>query len=117
MKVSKSYKKKGKSLGGSDSAMLTVVGGQDDPTGYKPSVADVIQYGGDGEYSAWIVEDSEVEIPDHYHLVFTAIHYLNVYDDYSLVYKARADVINIYRAGERGTIIQLLNKVEESKNP
>ena len=42
MKVSKSYKKKGKSLGGSDSAMLTVVGGQDDPTGYKPSVADVI---------------------------------------------------------------------------
>lgn len=67
-----------------------------------------LHFGGDRGYSAYTV-DADAEIPLHYVLVASFKHWLKVYDDDSLVAKLSADRINVYRAGEYGCIIQLID--------
>ncbi|MCQ2976985.1 MAG: hypothetical protein MJ232_03115 [archaeon] len=90
-------------IGDSDIAALLMVGCSED--GLK---SEIINYGEDASYSAYIV-DADSLIPEHYKLVASFECWLKVYDDEVLTNTFRADKINIYRSGMRGTIIQLLN--------
>ena len=93
-------------LGGSDVAALTLVG-------YKPDIglsAEVLKFGSDGEYYAYIVPGEDIEIGSHYKLITTFSSWLKVYDDDSLMYRCDGDLIRIYRAGDFGCIIQIINQ-------
>lgn len=85
-------------IGSSDIASLTLRG---------PMRADVLDFGEDGRYRAYIV-DEQATIPAHYKLKFETTAWLHVYDDDCLAYRAAADEIKVYRARERGCIIQLI---------
>lgn len=92
-------------IGGSDIAALLLSG----PSGpSEPLTAKYINFGEDGEYSAYIVE-GEAEIGTHYSLVAEFYNWMNVYDDDSLAVDFKAPHIKVFRAGERGCIIQLLD--------
>lgn len=93
------------SIGYSDIAMLIAVGY--DANG--DDIAKVIKYGGDGSYSAHIV-DEKCDIPAHYHEVARFCGFCRIYDDRGLnaAYDFAAKTIVIYRAGEMGTMIQLI---------
>lgn len=66
-------------------------------------------FGEDGHYMSYIVR-GEANIGSHYKLVAEFEYWLKIYDDDGLVRVLRANVIKVYRAGEIGCIIQLLNK-------
>lgn len=68
----------------------------------------LIEFGGDGEYSAYIVDDN-AEIGDHYQKVVSATNWLDLYDDTSRTMRFRGAEINVYRAGGFGIIIQVIN--------
>lgn len=102
------YKKNTVDLGCSDIASLTVRYCSDMQNNYMK--ADVLIFGSDGDYTGYIVEDDNVVIPDYYKLVLEAKTWIVIYDDDSLVYKARAKKIEIYRAGDFGCIIKLIGK-------
>ena len=95
------YKEKSVPLGGSDIAALIAVGITDEKLNSQ-----VIKFGGDGNYNAWLVTDEEVEIPKHYEKVGTFNFWLKIYDDEGLVYKSTAKYIEIYRAGSYGILIR-----------
>ncbi len=90
-------------IGGSDVASLVARGINIDGSG---SILSEIDFGEDGAYSAYIVDD-EAEIGAHYHKVFECKSWITIYDDDSCGFRAHAEHINIYRAGEFGCIIQL----------
>lgn len=92
-------------LGSSDIASLTVRSGED-VIGLK--------FGSDGYYKAYLV-DAEAEIGGHYRKVLELKGWVWIYDDEERVFRARADEIIIYRAGEMGMIIQLINGFAISK--
>ena len=96
----KNYKETAISLGASDIASLTV-----------RSVANVnaLNFGKDGSYRAYITDDT-VAIPAHYTLTLSLNHWTKIYDDEGLAADFRAEKINIYRAGEMGCIVQLINE-------
>lgn len=102
----KSYKEYDSvSLGGSDIAVLTF-------TGYTEKnglVAKVLNFGSDGSYNAYLV-DENAEIGNHYELVLKFDSWVNVYDDMGVVEQFKADHIKVYRAGDFGCIIQLINE-------
>lgn len=119
----KNYKKYEKAyIGGSDVSALTVTA-----FGESGLTANILRFGSDGEYHAYIVDD-ECEIPSHYALALhvspyaaefhgldgsvthgTPSGWAKIYDDSGLVYEARfTNGLNIYRAGERGCIVQIL---------
>ena len=101
----KSYKEYEKSwIGGSDGAALLMYGPVADGDGCK---ALELKFTEDGDYRAYIV-DGEAEIGTHYKKVAEFRGWVRIYDDESLSYKADADRINIYRAGDLSCIIQLL---------
>ena len=100
------YKDYSQSLGFSDIANLTL------------RVADksiILQFGEDGEYKTYVI-DQETEVPSHYHLVDEGSHWLKIYDDEKLVGYFVADDIKVYRAGERGCLIQLENCIEDDSD-
>lgn len=69
----------------------------------------------DGSYSAYIV-DGDCAIPDSYKIEFEGAHWLCIYDDTSLTAEFRGDHINIYRRGDYGCIIQIINDTKEGEN-
>lgn len=68
-----------------------------------------LHFGGDNSYSAYIV-DAETEIPGHYSHIVTFASWLWIYDDNGLTARYTANRIEVYRAGEMGCIIKLVNK-------
>lgn len=100
-----SYKDRVLSLGFSDYATLVAVGFESE----KGIKSELIKYGGDSSYKAYVVNEN-VEIPKHYKLVVSFDKWVKVYNDVGLVLDVLADKINIYRAGEFGTLIQLVNE-------
>lgn len=71
-----------------------------------------LHFGGDGSYSAYVV-DGETEIPTHYWHVATFAHWLWIYDDMGLTARFSARRIDVYRAGEMGCIIKLFDAEAE----
>ncbi|MDO4564856.1 MAG: hypothetical protein Q4C04_04510 [Clostridia bacterium] len=59
----------------------------------------------DGSYKAYIVR-GEAEIGEHYEKVAHFDHWLKIYDDEGLTLDLNG-VIDVYRAGMRGCIIQI----------
>lgn len=94
----KSYEKK--HIGSSDIASLTL---------RFPSETKILNFGGDGSYHAYIV-DENAEIGSHYTLEVSGNYWLKIYDDNGLSFEASAEEIRIYSAGSYGCIIQLINK-------
>ena len=92
----KNYKENRIFIGGSDIASLVVA---------TPDDVRYMNFGEDGSYYAWYVDDPEVEVPSHYHLVVTADSWLKIYDDNGLVFDKRGD-FEVYRAGEMGCLIR-----------
>lgn len=103
----KSYKDFEKTfIGDSDIASLilsgcSVIGKQE---------VDILKFGLDGNYNAYIVNDKMTFIPECYELRNIFKGWLKIYDDSSLTQSFYADEIYVYRAGEMGCIIQLVNK-------
>lgn len=91
-------------IGASDIASLTVRAGDK---------VDALDFGEDGCYSVHIVEDAAVDIPAYYSCVFSAYsEWLKIYDDDGLSFSKSFDGmknIKIYRAGDFGCIIQILD--------
>lgn len=92
-------------IGSSDIAALVLVGFQNG-NGLQ---AKVLDFGEDASYYAYIV-DKECEIPDHYEKRVEFAEYMIVYDDDEKVATFKANKIIVYRAGDRGCIIQLFNE-------
>lgn len=67
-----------------------------------------VQFGGDSSYDAYIV-DEEAEIGAHYSFIVEFKKWLIIYDDLSLSRTFYAEKIKVYRAGNYGCIIQLIN--------
>lgn len=100
----KSYKKYSRRcIGDSDIAALVARGPGINCT---PINLAEINFGEDGTYMAYIADD-DAEIGAHYRKVFECDSWITIYDDNSCTFRARADHINIYRAGEFGCIVQL----------
>ena len=68
-----------------------------------------LSFGDDCAYNAYIVNGA-AEIGSHYKLVAEFSYWLKIYDDYERVKLFESDIIKVYRAGDIGCIIQLLNK-------
>lgn len=98
MKNYKDYPKQ--FIGESDIASLTL---------RSPGRLEFLNFGEDGDYRAYIV-DENAKIGEHYELELEFSEWLTIYDDTELTFKARAEKINVYRAGDFGCIIQLINK-------
>ena len=103
MKTYKQFSKR--FIGCSDYASLILVGCSEE--GLK---SQVLNFGEDGQYSAYLVSDSDVKIGSHYKKVATFNHWLKIYDDTELTFEAKGDEINIYRAGDFGCIIQEIGR-------
>lgn len=102
MKTYKDFEQK--CIGGSDIATLILVGCR----GEEGLKTEQLRFGGDGNYSAYIVTEPDVEIGSHYTKVATYTHWLKIYDDDGLAFRVDAKEINIYRAGGFGCIIQVI---------
>lgn len=101
----KSYKDFEKEyIGGSDIASLILAG----HSRWGLKLHD-LHFGEDSSYQAYIV-NGDCEIGEHYRFEAEFYTWLNIYDDDELVKKFRADIIRVYRAGNHGCIIQLLNR-------
>lgn len=94
-------------IGDSDIATLIAVGcGKE-----KLNVA-AIDYGGDGSYTAYLC-GKDTKVPEYYKKVFECNHWLKIYDDSGLEFDSDKDgrvftYYTIYRAGDFGTIIQMM---------
>lgn len=110
MRSYKDYEKH--SIGSSDIAALTF-------TGIKPLIglaAEMIKFGSDGNYTAYFVDENAV-IGPHYQKIATFSHWLKIYDDSELVRTLRHDgLINVFRAGEFGCIIQCTRSPDADPN-
>lgn len=93
-----------KYIGSSDIAVLILVGCKDNE-GVK---TDLLSFGEDGGYSAYIVKDPEIEIGSHYQKVATFNGWLRIYDDEAMTFNCSGKEINLYRAGAFGCIIQII---------
>ena len=54
-------------------------------------------------------EENDVEIGKHYEKVVTFNYWLNIYDDTKRTFSKHAKEFNIYRAGDYGCIIQMID--------
>lgn len=86
-------------IGSSDIASLLI---------RTPLECRVLDFGGDGEYSAYVV-DKDAEIGSHYQKIMTAKGWAWIYSDLARVCKFEGDEINIYRSGGYGCVVQILN--------
>lgn len=90
-------------LGYSDIASLILRSMNED--GQKLGILD---FGGDGCYNAYIV-DADAKIPERYSLVFKGHNWLWVYSDSARVAEFDGRLINVYRAGGYGCVIQIID--------
>lgn len=99
------YKKETTTLGASEIAALVLVGMKDGKL-----CTEILNFNTDGRYSAYVVKNKDTSIPSHYGLISTWDTWLKIYDDEQLVfdYHKYKSKIEIYRAGEFGTIIRIL---------
>lgn len=108
--MNKTYKDFNKCyIGSSDIATIIAVGFDADGKDGNYIKTGAIRFGSDGGYSAYYVDDANVEIGAHYDKVFECQTWLKLYDDNGLtlsVYKPGA-TISIYRAGNFGCIIRV----------
>lgn len=93
-------------IGESDIASLTV---------RSVDKVTTLNFGGDGAYRAYIVK-GDAQIGAHYELVFAGEKWVRIYDDFGKSFEAYADMIKIYKAGNFGCIIQLLNKQDNNND-
>jgi hypothetical protein len=91
-------------IGSSDIAGLVLSGYRND----DGHVVEPLYFGEDGRYAAYIVT-GDTEIGSHYHLRTAFNDWLKIYDDDGLTLDLKAKEIRIYRAGEFGCVIQLIN--------
>ena len=89
-------------IGASDIASLTL---------RSPEGAAVLNFGQDGGYSAYLV-DEDAEIGSHYKEVYSCTKWLWIFDDTERSARFRSDIIKVYRAGEFGCIIQRIGRKE-----
>ena len=94
-------------IGSSDIATLVLVGPSPETELIKP---EILHFGGDGSYSAYVVVGDDVEIGAHYEKVATFNEWMKVYDDYERTAKFAGNEINVYRAGDYGCIIQCIGE-------
>lgn len=103
MKVYKDFKKQ--YIGSSDIASLILAG-------YKKGEGFVtvpLHFGQDDSYNAYIVE-GEAEIGSHYEKRAEFNSWLKIYDDEKFVKQFSGKKIIVYRAGEMGCIIQIIQQ-------
>lgn len=105
MKTYKDFEKE--YIGSSDIASLILAG-----CGKHGLELKELHFGQDASYLAYIVNENDVEIGNHYHKVAEFESWLKIYDDEELVDKYKADKIIVYRAAEMGCIIHLINNQE-----
>lgn len=91
-------------IGTSDIATLILCGWKE----REGVVVKPLSFGQDDSYSAYIVK-GDAEMGEHYERIEEFSGWLKIYDDEELVRHLKADRIIIYRAGEMGCIIQLLD--------
>ena len=104
--MAKSYKEFEKVyIGDSDIASLILAGGGL----YTPIWTQTLSFGEDASYYTYVVNGKDVEIGAHYREVAKFKSWLKIYDDYELVKTFKANKIVVYRAGEMGCIIQLID--------
>lgn len=118
--TTESYKQERVYLGISDIAALTVTA-----CGTQGVFAEILRFGGDGEYYAYVVRDKKL-IPPHYHTVlevecFCQFYnldgtrgkvlprktWLKIFDDSGRMTEFRGIKITIMRAGDYGLLIHL----------
>lgn len=90
-------------IGDSDIANLLFAGPSEDGL-----ISQWVHFGGDSSYDAYIVK-GEAEIGAHYSFIVEFKKWLIIYDDLSLSRTFYAEKIKVYRAGNYGCIIQLIN--------
>ena len=93
-------------IGGSDSASFILMGIKNNRT------LEFLSFGEDGEYYAYLIhrkENKPVEIGEHYKKVATFTNWLKIYDDHESTLEIKGKVINVYRAGEFGCIIEVID--------
>lgn len=73
-----------------------------------PDQARMLHFGEMGPAHAYVV-DENAEIGDHYKLIHAGRYCVKIFDDNGLTFEACADSILIYRAGNGGCVIQLIN--------
>lgn len=67
-----------------------------------------LHFGGDNAYNAYLINDENVEIPEHYNLVFESrTPWLDIIDDTNIITFDNIENLKIYRAGDYGCIIIL----------
>ena len=106
----KSYKEFNKEFIGDSNISTIIMIGYDNIEKDGLSLKKLV-FGEDGHYMSYIVR-GKANIGSHYKLVAEFEYYLKIYDDDGLVRVLGADVIKVYRAGDFGCIIQLLDKEE-----
>lgn len=92
-------------IGSSDRAMLTLTGLDSDNKEFLYELA----FGEDNTYNAYIAYEN-TDIGEHYKKVVEFFSYMEISDDDGFVTEYKADKICVYRAGEMGCVIQLINK-------
>ena len=102
METYKDYPKS--SIGFSDYATL-ILAGAGGENGLK---TEPLHFNYDGQYFAYIVPE-DTKIGEHYRKVAEFKHWLKIYDDTDLEKNYIAEKIIVYRAGDAGCIIQLIN--------
>lgn len=102
MKTYKDFSKK--YIGCSDIAALVMVG-----CGKGGVCAEMLRFGEDGDYDAYVVTDADATIPEHYSKVASFSNWVKFYDDEELTFKAEGEEINVYRSGQYGCIIQVIS--------
>lgn len=102
----KNYKSFGRDfLGVSDVASLVLAGYTNE--GFKTAE---LHFGCDGYYKAYIVDENDIEIGEHYKKVAEFKTWCRVYDDMEKTRTFRADRIVFYRAAEMGCIVHLIKE-------
>lgn len=92
-------------IGCSDLSVL-ILAGCDENGSFKVEPLPFGDY--DSIYYAYIVT-KKAKIGTHYKKVTTFTDWLKIYDDTSMVYSVDGKIINIYRAGASGCIIEVVN--------
>lgn len=102
----KDYKENDAFIGDSDIGAVICVGYQKDAR----LTSQILNFGEDGRYVAHITENFKPEdIPEHYQKRLSFNEWLRIYDDNGIAYQAKGKQIDIYRAGERGCLINVIN--------
>ena len=111
-----SYKDICVALGGSDIATLIMVGMtmEDRPATTSHLEMKELNFGEDGEYSAWLV-DGDTAVPEHYTLTAEFKNWLKIYDDEGYCTYFTAPFIRVYQAGQFGCLIQLCQEYSSIK--